>query len=86
VEFENDPNHPMDAETGLITEPGITKPQRADSLDPQPGHLNGILVFDGSLVPQIGVLNEPVKVYLGIFSKRGERGQKLGDSKKQKNG
>jgi 2,5-dihydroxypyridine 5,6-dioxygenase len=71
VEFENDPDHPMDAETGFITEPGITNLNGQIAWTPKFESVNGILVFDGSLVPQIGVLTEPVKVYLekGIIKK-----------------
>ncbi len=71
VEFENDPNHPMDAETGFITEPGITNLNGQIAWTPKFDSVNGILVFDGSLVPQIGILTEPVKVYLekGVIKK-----------------
>jgi 2,5-dihydroxypyridine 5,6-dioxygenase len=64
IEFENDPDHPMDAETGFITEPGITNLNGQIAWTPNLDSINGILVFDGSLVPQIGILNEPVTVYL----------------------
>ena len=64
IEFENDPDHPMDAETGFITEPGITNLNGQIAWTPNLDSINGILVFDGSLVPQIGILNEPVRVYL----------------------
>jgi leucyl aminopeptidase (aminopeptidase T) len=71
IEFENDPNNPMDAETGFITDPGITNLNGQIAWTPKLDSVNGVLIFDGSLVPQIGILNEPVKVFLekGVIQK-----------------
>ncbi len=61
----------MDAETGFITEPGITNLNGQIAWTPNLDSVNGILIFDGSLVPQIGKLDEPVKVYMekGVIKK-----------------
>lgn len=62
VEFDNDPENPVRGETGYWDKPGTTMLAGQVAWTPVLDSVNGTLVFDGSLVPQVGILNAPVKV------------------------
>lgn len=62
VEFDNDPDNPIRAETGYWDKPGTAMLNGQIAWTPVLDSINGTIVFDGSLVPQIGVLSEPVTV------------------------
>lgn len=64
VEFENDPNHPINARDGYADKPGTWMLAGMVSWAPKLDSVNGVIVFDGSLVPQFGTLDEPVRVYM----------------------
>ncbi len=64
VEFDNNPQWPILCETGYADIPGTHMLAGQIGWVPDFDTVNGVIVFDGSLVPQIGVVNEPVKVYV----------------------
>ncbi|EOS68129.1 hypothetical protein C818_03865 [Lachnospiraceae bacterium MD308] len=55
IEFDNDPDNPIRAETGYWDKPGTAMLNGQIAWTPVLDSINGTLVFDGSLVPQIGV-------------------------------
>jgi len=71
IEFDNNPEWPVRGETGYWDEPGTTMLSGQIAWTPVLDSINGVLVFDASLVPQIGVLSAPVKVYIekGVITK-----------------
>jgi len=71
VEFNNHPDRPVLAETGRCHVPCIRNLNGQIAWTPDLDSVNGVIVFDGSLVPQIGILEQPVKVYLenGVIQK-----------------
>jgi 2,5-dihydroxypyridine 5,6-dioxygenase len=71
VEFENDISHPVRGETGFCTEPGMSNLSGQIGWCPALDTINGVIVFDGSLVPQFGLIEQPVKVYMekGVMRK-----------------
>ncbi|MBU5627881.1 aminopeptidase [Oscillibacter sp. MSJ-2] len=64
VEFDNDPDNPVRAETGYWDKPGTMMLNGQVGWTPILDSVNGTFVFDGALIPQIGVLGAPVKVYI----------------------
>jgi len=63
VEMEFDPKAPVVNDVGFANTPG----PHFLSGQLTPGHsssVNGIIVFDGSVVPPIGLVNEPVKLHV----------------------
>lgn len=64
VEFENNPDWPIHSETGYADTPGTHMLAGQIGWAPKFETVNGVLVFDGSLVPQIGIVSQPVKVYV----------------------
>ena len=64
VEFENNPDWPVDADAGYADTPGTHMLAGQIGWAPIMKSVNGVIVFDGSLVPQIGIVSQPVKVYV----------------------
>lgn len=64
VTFKNVPGWPICCDTGHALTPGIHQLAGQIGWEPDFDSPNGVIVFDGSLVPQIGVVDEPVKVYM----------------------
>lgn len=64
VEFDNHPDHPVNARDGYADRPGVWMLAGMISWAPDLDTVNGVIVFDGSLVPQFGVLDTPVRVYM----------------------
>jgi len=64
VSFENDPSHPVLPRTGYADKPGTHMLSGMVAWAPAFDTINGVVVFDGSIVPQIGVISQPVKVQL----------------------
>ncbi|ATW28438.1 aminopeptidase [Candidatus Formimonas warabiya] len=64
VEFENHPEWPIGCDTGYAEVPGTYQMAGQIGWSPNFDTVNGVIVFDGSLVPQIGIVSQPVKVYV----------------------
>ena len=65
VEFNNDPNHPISCETGYADTPSPHMMAGQIGWSPAFESINGVIVFDGSLVPPfLGVLEQPVKLHV----------------------
>jgi len=65
VEFDNDPQRPVSCETGYADTPGPHMMAGQIGWAPVFDSINGVIVFDGSLVPPfLGVLEEPVKLHV----------------------
>lgn len=62
LSFENDPENPVRGETGYWDKPGTTMLAGQVAWVPILDSIEGTMIFDGSLVPQIGVLSSPVTV------------------------
>ncbi|BER93156.1 aminopeptidase [Atrimonas thermophila] len=62
VEFENDPNHPVNCELGYADTPGSHMMSGQVAWSPKLDSINGVIVFDGSVVPPIGLLKEPIRL------------------------
>lgn len=62
VEFDNHPTYPIGAETGYADTPGTHMLAGQIGWSPAFDTVNGTIVFDGSLVPQIGIVTQPVKL------------------------
>jgi leucyl aminopeptidase (aminopeptidase T) len=71
IEFENHPDHPIRAETGFCTELGMSNLSGQIGWCPALDTINGVIVFDGSLVPQFGLLDAPVTIFMenGVIQK-----------------
>ncbi len=71
VSFQNDPSHPVLARTGYPDKPGTFMLPGMIAWAPAFDTINGLVVLDGSIVPQIGTLSQPVKVHLrnGVIQK-----------------
>ncbi len=64
VTFKNVSGWPICCDTGHAFTPGIHQLAGQIGWEPDFDSVNGMIVFDGSLVPQIGVCDEPVKVHM----------------------
>ena len=64
VKFENDPDRPISCDTGNASTPGVYMLSGQISWAPKFETINGVIVFDGSVVPPMGLLNEPIKLYI----------------------
>jgi len=64
IEFDNDPARPISCETGYADTPGPHMLSGQIGWAPVFESINGVIVFDGSLVPPIGLLENPVKLYI----------------------
>lgn len=71
IEFDNKPEWPTRAETGFWDKPGTMMLSGQICWTPEFDSINGVLVFDASIVPQIGPLHEPCRVYIekGVIQK-----------------
>jgi len=64
VSFNNVPGRPVTLESGYADTPGPHFLSGQIGWAPDFESINGVIVFDGSLVPPIGLLKEPVKLYI----------------------
>jgi len=64
VEFDNDPTRPMICEVGYADTPGSHMLSGQIGWSPTFETINGIIAFDGSIVPPIGIVKEPVKLHV----------------------
>ena len=64
VSFQNDLSHPVLARTGYADKPGTFMLPGMIAWAPDFDTINGVIVLDGSIVPQIGMLSQPVSVHL----------------------
>lgn len=64
VEFDNDPKRPINLEVGYANSPGTYMLGGQISWSPVFDSINGVIVFDGSIVPPIGLVKEPVELYV----------------------
>lgn len=62
LEFENNPTHPMSCDVGKANVPGIHYLSGQIGWTPITETINGTLVFDGSVEPPCGLLDEPIKI------------------------
>lgn len=62
VEFDNHPDYPIFGSTGYADTPGTHMLAGQIGWAPAFDTVNGTIVFDGSLVPQIGIVTQPVKL------------------------
>jgi len=64
VEFDNDAARPMICEVGYADTPGSHMMSGQIGWSPKFDTINGIIAFDGSIVPPIGLVKEPVKLHI----------------------
>ncbi|HIH98302.1 MAG TPA: aminopeptidase [Thermoplasmata archaeon] len=64
VEFDNDPKRPIICEVGYADTPGSHMLGGQIGWSPVFRSINGIISFDGSIVPPIGLVKEPVKLHV----------------------
>ena len=64
VEFDNDPTRPMICEVGYADTPGSHMLAGQIGWSPIFDTINGIIAFDGSIVPPVGLVKEPVKLHV----------------------
>jgi leucyl aminopeptidase (aminopeptidase T) len=62
LEFQLDPTHVVACDAGEAYEPGMFMMPGQINVIPRFGTINGVLVFDGSLVPPCGLLKEPIRM------------------------
>jgi leucyl aminopeptidase (aminopeptidase T) len=64
VEFDNDPQRPVGSDTGYAHGPGSYMQAGQIGWSPVLESIDGIIVFDGSIVPPTGLVKEPVKLHV----------------------
>ncbi len=64
VEFDNDPKRPIICEVGYADSPGSHMLGGQIGWSPVFKSINGVIAFDGSIVPPIGLVKEPVKLHI----------------------
>jgi len=64
VEFDNDPTRPMICEVGYADTPGSHMLSGQIGWSPIFDTINGVIAFDGSIVPPVGLVKEPVKLHV----------------------
>ena len=64
VQFENLPDRPVTAEFGKADKPGSFMQPGQVSWTPDLSTVNGVIVFDGAVNPPIGILKEPIRLYI----------------------
>jgi 2,5-dihydroxypyridine 5,6-dioxygenase len=64
VTFNNVPGRPVTLESGYADTPGPHFLSGQIGWAPDFDSINGVIVFDGSLVPPVGLLKEPVKLHV----------------------
>lgn len=64
VEFDNNTRHPVYSRNGYADKPGIYQLAGMIAWAPEIESINGVIVVDGSIVPQFGLVETPVSIYL----------------------
>ena len=64
IEFINNPAHPVFSRDGYADRPGIHQLAGMIAWAPELDSINGVIVVDGSIVPQFGKVDIPVTIYL----------------------
>ncbi|MEM3665486.1 MAG: aminopeptidase [Candidatus Bathyarchaeia archaeon] len=64
VEFDNDPERPVTSDVGYADKPGSHFLGGQIGWAPIFDSINGTIVFDGSIVPPVGLVKKPVKLYI----------------------
>ncbi len=64
VEFDNDPERPTSSYVGYAESPGSHMLGGQIGWSPVFKSINGVITFDGSIVPPIGLVKEPVKLHI----------------------
>ncbi len=64
IEFINNPSHPVFSRNGYADTPGTHQLAGMIAWAPELDSINGIVVVDGSIVPQFGKVDMPVTIYL----------------------
>jgi len=64
IEFENHPGRPVHCETGYADTPGSHFLAGQIGWSPKFETINGVIVFDGSVVPPLGLLRTPIKLHV----------------------
>jgi len=64
IEFDNDPTRPFRCHVGYADTPGSHMMAGQIGWAPKFETINGIIAFDGSIVPPIGPVKEPVKLHV----------------------
>lgn len=64
VSFENDPSHPVNCELGYADTPGSHMMSGQVAWTPNLETINGAIVFDGSVVPPLGLLKQPIHLHI----------------------
>lgn len=62
LSFTTNPRHVVSCDAGNASVPGVFMMPGQINVVPELGSVNGTLVFDGSLVPPCGLLEEPIKL------------------------
>ncbi|MBS3782197.1 MAG: aminopeptidase [Candidatus Thermoplasmatota archaeon] len=62
LEFDNHPEHPIDCSAGDASSPGMNFLSGQIGWAPDLQSVEGKLVFDGSVEPPVGLLNEPIEM------------------------
>jgi leucyl aminopeptidase (aminopeptidase T) len=64
VEFNNNPKHPVYSRNGYADTPGTHQLAGMIAWAPEIESINGVIVVDGSIVPQFGLVEKPVSIFL----------------------
>lgn len=64
IEFDNEPSRPFRCHDGYADTPGTHMMAGQIGWAPRFESINGIIVFDGSIVPPIGLVRDPVKLHV----------------------
>lgn len=64
VEFDNDPKRPVTSDVGYADTPGSHFLGGQIGWAPIFDSINGTIVFDGSIVPPVGIVKKPVKLHV----------------------
>ncbi|MEM3627399.1 MAG: aminopeptidase [Candidatus Bathyarchaeia archaeon] len=64
VEFDNDPKRPVICEVGYADEPGSHMLGGQIGWSPIFKSINGTIVFDGSVVPPVGLVKTPIRLHV----------------------
>jgi len=62
LEFDNNPKYPVDCDAGDASEPGMFFLAGQIAWTPELETINGKIVFDGSVDPPVGLLDEPIEL------------------------
>jgi leucyl aminopeptidase (aminopeptidase T) len=64
ISFENSPNNPINCKLSVIDKPGTHLFAGNIGWTPDLESINGKIIFDGSVAPDIGILTSPVEVHV----------------------